>query len=172
MGRSPGGGNGNLVQNSCLEGSMDRGAWWAAVHRITESDMERVWSAREFTHTFTTASQMGQDGICYQEGDCCYHQYPKMQKQIWNWVMSRSGECFEGHARQGLYYCEWTVRGNSGESPGRKKESCGENFRLREHLSDPEWSAGGNMDDKGHSDEVSDRNEENVIGNQKAVILV
>ena len=38
--------------------------------------------------------------------DCCYHQYPKMQKQIWNWVMSRSRERFEGHARQGLYYCE------------------------------------------------------------------
>ena len=77
MGRSPGGGNGNLVQNSCLEGSMDRGAWWAAVHRITESDMERVWSAREFTHTFTTASQMGQDGICYQEVGLLLSPVPK-----------------------------------------------------------------------------------------------
>ena len=28
-GRSPGGGNGNLLQYSCLENSMDRGAWWA-----------------------------------------------------------------------------------------------------------------------------------------------
>ena len=28
-GRSPGGGNGNPLQYSCLENSMDRGAWWA-----------------------------------------------------------------------------------------------------------------------------------------------
>ena len=30
--RSPGGGNGNSLQYSCLENSMDRGAWWATVH--------------------------------------------------------------------------------------------------------------------------------------------
>ena len=36
--RSPGGGNGNTLQYSCLKSPMDRGAWWAAVHRITESD--------------------------------------------------------------------------------------------------------------------------------------
>ena len=29
-GRSPGVGNGNLLQYSCLENSMDRGAWWAS----------------------------------------------------------------------------------------------------------------------------------------------
>ena len=40
LGRSPGGGNGNLLQYSCLENSMDRGTWWATVHGITkESDM-------------------------------------------------------------------------------------------------------------------------------------
>ena len=33
-GRSPGGGNGNLLQYSCLENSMDRGAWKAAVHGV------------------------------------------------------------------------------------------------------------------------------------------
>ena len=31
-GRSPGEGNGNPLQYSCLENSMDRGAWWATVH--------------------------------------------------------------------------------------------------------------------------------------------
>ena len=30
--RSPGGGYGNLLQYSCLENPMDRGAWWATVH--------------------------------------------------------------------------------------------------------------------------------------------
>ena len=31
-GRSPGGGNGNPHQYSCLENPMDRGDWWAIVH--------------------------------------------------------------------------------------------------------------------------------------------
>ena len=35
LGRSPGEGNGNPVQYSCPEASMDRGAWWATVHGIT-----------------------------------------------------------------------------------------------------------------------------------------
>ena len=39
LGRSPGGGNGNLFQYSCLENPMDRGAWQATVREITESDM-------------------------------------------------------------------------------------------------------------------------------------
>ena len=32
LGRSPGEGNGNPLQDSCLENLMDRGAWWAIVH--------------------------------------------------------------------------------------------------------------------------------------------
>ena len=37
-GRSPGEGNGNPLQYSCLESPMDRGAWQATVHGVTESD--------------------------------------------------------------------------------------------------------------------------------------
>ena len=36
-GRSPGEGNGNALQYSCLENSMDRGVWWATVQRVTKS---------------------------------------------------------------------------------------------------------------------------------------
>ena len=36
-GRSPGEGNGSSLQYSCLENPMDRGAWWATVHGVTES---------------------------------------------------------------------------------------------------------------------------------------
>ena len=36
-GRSPGGGNGNLLQYSCLENPMDRGAWRATVHGVSKS---------------------------------------------------------------------------------------------------------------------------------------
>ena len=43
LGRSPGGGHGNPLQDSCLENPMGRAAWWATVHRVTESDTtERV----------------------------------------------------------------------------------------------------------------------------------
>ena len=37
LGRSPGGGDGNPLQYSCLENPMDRGAWRAAVHGVTKS---------------------------------------------------------------------------------------------------------------------------------------
>ena len=36
-GRSPGGGNGNPLQYSCLKNPTDRGAWWAMVHRVAKS---------------------------------------------------------------------------------------------------------------------------------------
>jgi len=36
LGRSPGGGNGNPLQYSCLRNPMDRGAWWATVHGVAK----------------------------------------------------------------------------------------------------------------------------------------
>ena len=41
-GRSPGEGNGNRLQYSCLENPMDRGAWRATVHMVAESGMTEV----------------------------------------------------------------------------------------------------------------------------------
>ena len=37
LGRSPGAGNDNPLQYSCLENPMHRGAWWAIVHRVAKS---------------------------------------------------------------------------------------------------------------------------------------
>ena len=37
LGRSPGKGNDNPLQYSCLENPMDRGAWWATVHGVAQS---------------------------------------------------------------------------------------------------------------------------------------
>ena len=37
LGRSPGEGNGNPLQYSCLENPMGRGIWWATVHRVAKS---------------------------------------------------------------------------------------------------------------------------------------
>ena len=36
LGRSPGEGNGNPLQYSCLGNPMDRGAWWATVHGVAK----------------------------------------------------------------------------------------------------------------------------------------
>ena len=48
-GRSPGEGNGYPLQYSCLENTMDRGAWCAIVHWVTKSQTQ----PSDFTHTYT-----------------------------------------------------------------------------------------------------------------------
>ena len=49
LGRSPGEGNGNPLQYSCLENPMERGAWWATVHGVAKS-----WTRlSDFTFTFS-----------------------------------------------------------------------------------------------------------------------
>ena len=48
LGRSPGEGHGNPLQYSCLGNPLDRGPWWATVHRVTKSQI-RV--KRISTHT-------------------------------------------------------------------------------------------------------------------------
>ena len=40
--RSPGGGHGNQLQYICLEYPMDRGAWWAKVHKVAKSHKYRA----------------------------------------------------------------------------------------------------------------------------------
>ena len=37
LGRSPGEGNGNPLQYSCLGNPMDRGVWWTTVHKVTNA---------------------------------------------------------------------------------------------------------------------------------------
>ena len=39
-GRSPGEGNGNLLQYSCQENPMDRGTWWATAHGVAKSQTQ------------------------------------------------------------------------------------------------------------------------------------
>ena len=41
-GRAPGEGNGNPLQDSCLENPLDGGAWRATVHGVAESDTTEV----------------------------------------------------------------------------------------------------------------------------------
>ena len=55
LGRSPGVGNGNLLQYSCLENSMDRGAWQATAHGVTKSQTQLTLC--KYTHTHTHHSR-------------------------------------------------------------------------------------------------------------------
>ena len=48
LGRSPGGGHSNPLGCSCLENPVDRGAWWATVHRVAKNQIQLV---TEHTHT-------------------------------------------------------------------------------------------------------------------------
>ena len=50
-GSSPGEGNGNPLQYSCLENPLERGAWWATVHGVAKS---RTWLS-EFTSLHFTS---------------------------------------------------------------------------------------------------------------------
>ena len=48
--RSPGGGNGNALQYSCLENPIDRGAWQATVHGVQESQMQLKRLSTQHAH--------------------------------------------------------------------------------------------------------------------------
>ena len=62
-GRFPGGGNGNPLQYSCLENSMDRGAWWATVHRVTKSQT-RLKRLNMHAHTVGRCSPALREPSC------------------------------------------------------------------------------------------------------------
>ena len=49
-GRSPGEGNGNTLQYSCLENPMESGAWCAAVHGVSKSQTRLEWLTQTHTH--------------------------------------------------------------------------------------------------------------------------
>ena len=50
LGRSPRGRSGNPLQYSCLENPLDRGGWWATVHRVAKS---QTWLKQLNTHRRT-----------------------------------------------------------------------------------------------------------------------
>ena len=58
LGRSPGEGNGNPLQYSCLENPMDRGAWRATVHGVAKSRTQ----LSNFTHTGDSVVKRWEEG--------------------------------------------------------------------------------------------------------------
>ena len=65
-GRSPGEGNGNLLQDSCLENPMDRGAWWALVHGVPKSHTQQL------NHHYTDESFQKDTFFCFQVVCACF----------------------------------------------------------------------------------------------------
>ena len=60
LGRSPGEGNGNPLQYSCLQNFMEGGAWWATVHGVAKSQT-RVSDFTFISEWMRESGKLGQD---------------------------------------------------------------------------------------------------------------
>ena len=88
LGRSPGEGNGNPLQSSCLENPMDRGAWRATVRGVaTESDTtERLSNKNKFTY-YSLSFRTRKPGMLQPTGlQRIGHNWVTEQQQKLNWV--------------------------------------------------------------------------------------
>ena len=63
LGRSPGEGNGNLLQYSCLDNPMDIGAWWAIFHRVSKSGTQMKGHSKHAGHSKSLALKL--KVMCY-----------------------------------------------------------------------------------------------------------
>ena len=71
LGRSPGEGHGDPLQYSCLENPMDRGAWWATVHRVTKSWI-RLKRLSTDAHRKFKSSVKGMNAMILSHADVVY----------------------------------------------------------------------------------------------------
>ena len=133
-GRSPGGGNGNPPQYSCLENPIDREAWQATGHGITESDT----AERLITHTWKSSSP-SVSVLSYREQNLssgytqCLMMSIRKQSTLWlkdSWVckdhwLSRGGHGYSGDAQGMVILISHSTGGpklwsrvNSGQTAG------------------------------------------------------
>ena len=74
---SPGGGNGNPVQYSCPRNPIDRGAWWATVHRVAQSQTQPKQLSMH-TESFASLSISS----VYEEGTVVNEDQTKLETKI------------------------------------------------------------------------------------------
>ena len=120
-GRSPGRGNGNPPQYSCLENPIDREAWQATGHGITESDT----AERLITHTWKSSSP-SVSFLSYREQNLssgytqCLMMSIRKQSTLWlkdSWVckdhwLSRGGHGYSGEAQGHGHFDQSLYRGS------------------------------------------------------------
>ena len=98
---SPGGGNGNTLQYSCLGNPMVGGAWWATVHGITRSGLDLVTKQQqqqEIVLVVTAALGVGQFGQVVGRGGF-RGQLREAATDTW-WIEARDGAKHSaGHRR-------------------------------------------------------------------------
>ena len=91
LGRSPGGGNGNPLQYSCLENPMDGGAWWTTVHgsqRVRHdwatSLKEARWQYIALSYSFPNFEPVS---CSMSSSNCCFFAYiqtsQETSKMVW-----------------------------------------------------------------------------------------
>ena len=80
-GRFPGEGSGKLVQYSCLENPMVRGAWRTTVHGVTK-EVRHSTTLNRNNKPGRQARQQHQTALLFQEGDRV-HNLPEMPQLVW-----------------------------------------------------------------------------------------
>ena len=80
LGRSPGEGNGNPLQYSCLENSIDRGAWWAAVPGVAKSGA-RLSSPKHTQARNGLKWSAGRPGKSHRSLKRSHHHHRMLQRQ-------------------------------------------------------------------------------------------
>ena len=97
-GRSPGEGNGNPLQYSCLENPMDGGAWWATVHGVAESwtrlsnfmDLTARWIKNRLVEKDTVMKPQDDKDLDYRQVAIkrklnvkCFYSYPLLTEILY-----------------------------------------------------------------------------------------
>ena len=117
-GRSPGGGPGNLLQYSCLENPMDRGAWRVIVQRVTKSQTRLRWPSTQhaaprsmykvhacFLGVSQVALEVKNPSINtgdWSDGACTYL-FPELQICSFGNLLDFTNEAFHCHPKFKVY---------------------------------------------------------------------
>ena len=91
--RSPGGGNGNLLQYSCLENLTDREAWQATVHSIAQSQTQLKWLSTHTGQKYKWRDFPGGVGLPHLGLPWMWIHLPILGTQVWSLVWEDS-TCF------------------------------------------------------------------------------
>ena len=90
-------GNGNPLQCSCLENPRDGGAWWAAVHGVTQSRTWLKWLSSSSRRYILGASIRGSGslGIQHREGSCwdAFQDWVRLPYAVWWLTLKREWRC-------------------------------------------------------------------------------